>query len=86
MSSIAPLPLLVNLIRGVTLSCQQTQRHMQKTHTESERLRAFTETYQRNPIESGASRCCLDRLARRIFLLFNIFIISLLPFICILLF
>ena len=30
-------------------------------HTESERLRALTETYQRNPIESGASRCCLDR-------------------------
>jgi len=61
MSSLAALPLLMNLIRGVTLSCQQTQRHKQKMHTGSERYRALTETYQINPIESGASRCCLDR-------------------------
>ena len=43
-------------------SGQQTQRNSQRqTHRDSEKLRAFTETHQRNQIQSGASRSCLDR-------------------------
>ena len=37
---------------------REMQRH-------SERLRTLIKTHQRNPIESGASRSCLDRLLKR---------------------
>ena len=37
-----------------------------ETHEDSERLRAFTETHQRSPRESGASRSCLDRFVREL--------------------